>query len=297
MPDDVDGTGAIECRFPRLPLRPRQYVLRLSITDSYQLASYDLVTAGTAIRGERPGQRRRRAGRRRRRPGVAAVRVRASRERVAAGHGRDDVAGRLLSIPHGGSAGNVLRTGLVVAAARRARPPTVVIVSPLVERRRRSSRSSSTTRVRFEDLPPHRPAGLEGRLVALVQAAYIDSGVTESVRIRRAGSGREGIDPMDSRASACSPPVIAPSMVRPATRYDMSDRLIVAPVGRVVCSTTPPGAARRLEPRADLFRDSAAAYRGAAPRAIDGRRSELGQFHQQADAGAPRQPARSSGTS
>ncbi len=42
----ISGDGAIECRFPRLPLRPRQYVVRLSITDSYQLASYDLVSAG-----------------------------------------------------------------------------------------------------------------------------------------------------------------------------------------------------------------------------------------------------------
>ena len=42
----VDGPGEIEIRFAHLPLRPRQYVLRLSITDSYQLASYDVVTAG-----------------------------------------------------------------------------------------------------------------------------------------------------------------------------------------------------------------------------------------------------------
>jgi ABC-type polysaccharide/polyol phosphate transport system ATPase subunit len=46
VPDTVSGTGTIECRFPRLPLRPRQYILRLSITDSYQLASYDAVSAG-----------------------------------------------------------------------------------------------------------------------------------------------------------------------------------------------------------------------------------------------------------
>jgi homopolymeric O-antigen transport system ATP-binding protein len=45
-PDLVEGDGAIECRFVRLPLRPRQYVLRLSITDQHQLASYDVVTAG-----------------------------------------------------------------------------------------------------------------------------------------------------------------------------------------------------------------------------------------------------------
>jgi ABC-type polysaccharide/polyol phosphate transport system ATPase subunit len=42
----VDGRGEIDIRFDKLPLRPRQYVLRLSITDSDHLASYDMVTAG-----------------------------------------------------------------------------------------------------------------------------------------------------------------------------------------------------------------------------------------------------------
>ena len=42
----IDGSGEIEIRFAHLPLRPRQYVLRLSITDAFQLASYDVVTAG-----------------------------------------------------------------------------------------------------------------------------------------------------------------------------------------------------------------------------------------------------------
>ena len=42
----VQGPGEIEIRFAHLPLRPRQYVLRLSITDAFQLASYDVVTAG-----------------------------------------------------------------------------------------------------------------------------------------------------------------------------------------------------------------------------------------------------------
>jgi ABC-type polysaccharide/polyol phosphate transport system ATPase subunit len=53
----VQGAGEIEFRFARLPLRPRQYVLRLSITDAYQLASYDVVTAGPrfAIAGHGTG--------------------------------------------------------------------------------------------------------------------------------------------------------------------------------------------------------------------------------------------------
>jgi len=46
VPDAVREMGMIECRFPRMPLRPRQYVLRMSITDTHQLASYDLVSAG-----------------------------------------------------------------------------------------------------------------------------------------------------------------------------------------------------------------------------------------------------------
>ena len=42
----VSGRGEIEFRFDALPLRPRQYVLRLSITDRDHLASYDTVSAG-----------------------------------------------------------------------------------------------------------------------------------------------------------------------------------------------------------------------------------------------------------
>jgi ABC-type polysaccharide/polyol phosphate transport system ATPase subunit len=45
-PVTLAGDGTIECRFPCLPLRPRQYVLRLSILDQLQLAAYDVVTAG-----------------------------------------------------------------------------------------------------------------------------------------------------------------------------------------------------------------------------------------------------------
>jgi ABC-2 type transport system ATP-binding protein len=57
VPAGVGGSGTMECRFPRMPLRPRQYILRLSITDSHQLASYDLVSAGPrfAISGHGAG--------------------------------------------------------------------------------------------------------------------------------------------------------------------------------------------------------------------------------------------------
>jgi hypothetical protein len=57
VPARLDGDGMLECRFDRIPLRPRQYVLRLSITDPFQLASYDVVTAGPrfAISGHGTG--------------------------------------------------------------------------------------------------------------------------------------------------------------------------------------------------------------------------------------------------
>jgi ABC-type polysaccharide/polyol phosphate transport system ATPase subunit len=53
----VQGPGEIEIRFAHLPLRARQYVLKLSITDAFQLASYDVVTAGPrfAIAGHGSG--------------------------------------------------------------------------------------------------------------------------------------------------------------------------------------------------------------------------------------------------
>jgi len=46
MPAVVSSGGAVEWRFAQVPLRPRQYVLRLSILDSHQLASYDVISAG-----------------------------------------------------------------------------------------------------------------------------------------------------------------------------------------------------------------------------------------------------------
>jgi lipopolysaccharide transport system ATP-binding protein len=46
VPFEVAGTGTIECRFTHLPLRPRQYVVRLSITDGRQFLPYDVLAAG-----------------------------------------------------------------------------------------------------------------------------------------------------------------------------------------------------------------------------------------------------------
>lgn len=46
VPAIVDGHGVVDCVFESVPLRRRQFVLRMTITDSHQLVSYDVVTAG-----------------------------------------------------------------------------------------------------------------------------------------------------------------------------------------------------------------------------------------------------------
>src|SRR5215470_9588244 len=60
VPALVDGHGVIECMFESIPLRRRQFVLRMTISDSHQLVSYDVVTAGprfavVAAPSARPG--------------------------------------------------------------------------------------------------------------------------------------------------------------------------------------------------------------------------------------------------
>jgi hypothetical protein len=133
----------------------------------------------------------------------------------------------LLSVPHGGAAGNMLRTGLLrrlVEAHDRCR---VVVASPLV-RDAAFVAEFERPRVTFEDLPPHRPAGLEGRLMALIQASYIDSGVTESVRIRRQeAAAKKSIRWIGAKRRIAS--VFAPSIVGATTRYRLIDRAISHP--------------------------------------------------------------------
>ena len=130
----------------------------------------------------------------------------------------------LLSIPHGGSAGNVLRSG-VLARVLDANPAAELVIASPLSAEAEFVDEFSRDRVRFEPLAPHRPAGLEGRLVALVQAAYIDSGVTESVRIRKQEAAATGSIRW-IRAKRLLAAGLAPSMARPSTRYDISDRLV-----------------------------------------------------------------------
>jgi len=133
----------------------------------------------------------------------------------------------VVSVPHGASAGNVLRTGLVQRLLDTTELPEVVLISPLVNDAAFAAEFCHP-RVHFVDLPPHRPAGLEARLMALVQAGYIGSGVTESVRIRHAeAAAKRTIRFVRTKRLLTS--IAVPAMVRPRTRYDLIDRLVAHP--------------------------------------------------------------------
>lgn len=133
----------------------------------------------------------------------------------------------IVSIPHGGAAGNVLRTGLVRRLLEATDDVRVVLLSPLVKDPAFIAEFAHR-RVVCADLPPHRPHGLEARLLAIVQAGYLTSDVTESVRIRRAEAiAKRTIRWMRTKRAAAR--AIAPSMLQPATRWAISDRLVSHP--------------------------------------------------------------------
>src|SRR5947207_15943084 len=132
-----------------------------------------------------------------------------------------------VSIPSGVSAGNILRGGLVSRLLDANPDVQVVVVSPLVKDAA-FVQEFARPRVVFEDLPPHMPSGLEGRLMALIQAGYLDSGVTESVKIRRAeATAKKSVRWIRTKRLLTS--VLAPSILRKPTRYDVIDRPISHP--------------------------------------------------------------------
>jgi hypothetical protein len=133
----------------------------------------------------------------------------------------------LVSVPHGAAAGNMLRTG-VVRQLLDADPRVEVVIASPMARDPDFVREHSASRVAFEDLPPHRPSGLEARLLAMMQAAYLASGITESVRIRRDEALAKGtIRWIGAKARAAR--LLAPSLARHASRYALSDRIVSHP--------------------------------------------------------------------
>lgn len=121
----------------------------------------------------------------------------------------------------------MLRTGILSQVLDALPSLQVVVLSPLVQDAS-FVREFSHPRVTFDDLPPHRPAGLEARLIALMQACYLESGVTSSVKIRREEALAKGIVRW-LPAKRLLAQALAPSLARPETRYDLIDRLVSHP--------------------------------------------------------------------
>ena len=130
----------------------------------------------------------------------------------------------LVSVPHGASAGNMLRHGLLARLLAADASLRVVVASPLT-RDTGFVREFAHPRVTFEDLPAHRPEGLEARLQTLMQACYLESGITRSVEIRRAEAQVKGtVRWIGAKARLAK--LLMPSVARPESRYDLSDRLV-----------------------------------------------------------------------
>lgn len=133
----------------------------------------------------------------------------------------------VVSVPHGAAAGNMIRTGIVARLLEADEATHVTLVSPMASDPE-FAREVTHPRVTIEDLPPHRPTGLEARLLTLMQAGYIDSAITESVRIRRMEAHASGSIRW-IRAKRWIAQAIAPSLVRKESRYGLSDRLVSHP--------------------------------------------------------------------
>jgi hypothetical protein len=133
----------------------------------------------------------------------------------------------LFSVPHGAAAGNIVRTGVLRHVLDQDDRVRVVVVTPMATDAAFAA-DVAHPRLTLHELPPHRPAGLEARLLALMQAGYLDSGISESVRIRKAEALADGrirwIRLKRLIAQAC-----VPSLVNKETRYDAIDRFVSHP--------------------------------------------------------------------
>lgn len=130
-------------------------------------------------------------------------------------------------MPHGAAAGNMVRTGVLRRLLERDPRIHAVILSPMASDPSFVSEVAHP-RVTLEPLRPHQPRGLEARLLGLMQAAYIDSGITESVRIRRVEAQANGTIRW-LRAKRLLAQAIAPSLVDKSTRYALIDRRVSHP--------------------------------------------------------------------
>jgi len=118
--------------------------------------------------------------------------------------------------------------GLLTRVLDADRSLDVVLLTPMA-RDAAFVREFARDRVQIVDLPGHTPAGLEARLLAIVQASYLSRGQTESVRIRLAEARANGIIRALPVKAAIGKLLVEP-FTHNGSRYVLSDRLVSHPV-------------------------------------------------------------------
>jgi hypothetical protein len=133
-----------------------------------------------------------------------------------------------ISVPHGTSAGNMLRAGRLLERLRLFDPTRpIVLLSPL-SRDAAFVKEFGRPGLQMIDLPAHQPKGLEARLNAVVQASYLSKGQTASVRIRLEEARASGIIRWLGVKGLIGRAIVEP-FTRTRSRYALSDVLVSHP--------------------------------------------------------------------
>ncbi len=128
----------------------------------------------------------------------------------------------LWSVPNGSSAGNVLRSGVLARVLDLVPDLRVVLMSPLTSDPAFTAEFAHP-RVVFEPLQPHVPAGLEARLLGVIQARYLEARTTETLRIKLA-AGHAGTALRHRRLKSLIGRVVAPH--GDGRWYEWADRMV-----------------------------------------------------------------------
>ena len=126
-------------------------------------------------------------------------------------------------VPHGSSAGNVLRTGVLARVMDLVPDARVVLMTPLVSDPTFTAEFAHP-RIVFEPLAPHVPSGIEQRLLGVLQAHYLERRTTETVRIKVA-AGHVGTAMRFRAVKAALGRALAPRAAE-GRWYDLADRFV-----------------------------------------------------------------------
>ncbi|HKB11965.1 MAG TPA: CDP-glycerol glycerophosphotransferase family protein [Vicinamibacterales bacterium] len=141
---------------------------------------------------------------------------------------RIDARSVFVSVPHGTSAGNMLRAAGILGRIRQAAPDaTIVLLSPM-SGDPAFVREFAGPGVVILDQPAHRPRGIEARLFSIVQSSYLRQAQTESVAIRLEEAKANGTIRHLGAKAAIGRLLVAP-FTRRGSRYLMSDLLVSHP--------------------------------------------------------------------